>query len=79
MFPFDFTYKLPVAKCGTCCQSVVGFSTIRMACVQAMVVLSLYFVSLYFGVAGLFRNDKDAHRLVELDAPVSVRGGIVRR
>jgi hypothetical protein len=41
-----------------------------------------FFVNLYwciFSVAGLFRNDKDAHNLVEPGAPFSVHGGIVRR
>ncbi len=74
----DFAYKLAVAKGGARCQSVVRLhSTIRMAYLQATVLLK--FVLMYFWRGGLFRNDKDAHSLVELGAPFSVRGGIVRR
>jgi len=77
-FPIDFAYKLPVAKGGACCQSVVRLhSTIRMAYLQAAVLLK--FALMYFWRGGLFRNDKDAHSLAELGAPFSVRGGISRR
>jgi hypothetical protein len=52
-------------------------SIIRTAYLQAPVLCE--FVPVYFWRGGLFRNDKDAHSLVELGAPFSVRGGIVRR
>jgi hypothetical protein len=77
-FPIDFAYKLAVAKGGARCQSVVRLhSTIRMAYLQAAVLLK--FVLVYFRRGGLFRNDKDAHSLVELGAPFSVGGGTSRR
>jgi len=76
--PIDFAYKLAVAKGGARCQSVVRLhSTIRMAYLQAAVLLK--FVLVYFRRGGLFRNDKDAHSLVELGAPFFVRRGISRR
>ena len=77
-FPIDFAHKLPVAKGGARCQSVVRLhSTVRMSYLQAAVRLK--FVLMYFWRGGLFRNDKDAHSLLELGAPFSVRGGISRR
>ena len=78
-FPIDFANKLPVAKRGTRCQSVVRLhSTTRMACLQHGQFF-LEFLLLYFRRDGLFRNDKGAHSLVELGAPFSVRRGVSRR
>jgi hypothetical protein len=77
-FAIDFAYKLPVARGSARCQSVVRLpSIIRTAYLQASVLCE--FVLVYFWRGGLFRNDKDAHSSVELGAPFSVRGGIVRR
>jgi len=85
-FPIDFTHKFPVARGGARCQGMVRLhSIIRTAYLQApvrcefLLVYFCEFVLVYFWRGGLFRNDKDAHSLLELGAPFSVRCGISRR